>query len=83
MLPVPDHASRQRRLPDGRPAGGRAGRDSNSVGVYICTDLSCSLYVRGKKLPELGGRLQETLTVEQQIDRTRARLSAFLDKVMA
>ncbi|GIH81085.1 FBP domain-containing protein [Planobispora longispora] len=62
---------------------GRAGRDSNSVGVYICTDLSCSLYVRGKKLPELGGRLQETLTVEQQIDRTRARLSAFLDKVMA
>ncbi|MEU0571982.1 FBP domain-containing protein [Nonomuraea sp. NPDC005983] len=61
---------------------GQAGRDSNSVGVYVCTDLACSLYVRGKKIPDLGGRLEETLTVEQQIDRTRSKLSAFLDKVM-
>ncbi|MER6947492.1 FBP domain-containing protein [Nonomuraea sp. NPDC000554] len=61
---------------------GQAGRDSNSVGVYVCTDLACSLYVRGKKIPDLGGRLEETLTVEQQIDRTRGKLSAFLDKIM-
>ncbi|MEZ0075511.1 FBP domain-containing protein [Planotetraspora sp. GP83] len=62
---------------------GQAGRDSNSVGVYVCSDLACSLYVRGMKIPELGGRLEGSLTLEEQIDRTRARLSAFLDKVMA
>jgi hypothetical protein len=62
---------------------GQAGRDSNSVGLYVCTDLACSLYVRGKKIPDLGGRLEESLTMEEQIDRTRAKLSAFLDKVMA
>ncbi|MEU8270277.1 FBP domain-containing protein [Sphaerisporangium sp. NPDC049002] len=62
---------------------GQAGRDGNSVGVYVCTDLDCSLYVRGKKIPDLGGRLEESLTVEEQIDRTRIKLSAFLDKVMA
>ncbi|MEV4248268.1 FBP domain-containing protein [Streptosporangium canum] len=62
---------------------GQAGRDSNSVGVYVCTDLACSLYVRGKKSPDLGGRLEESLTVEGRIDRTRAKLSAFLDKVLA
>ncbi|MFD8526511.1 FBP domain-containing protein [Streptosporangium canum] len=62
---------------------GQAGRDSNSVGVYVCTDLACSLYVRGKKMPDLGGRLEESLTVEERIDRTRGKLSAFLDKVLA
>ncbi|WP_336211809.1 FBP domain-containing protein [Nonomuraea sp. LPB2021202275-12-8] len=62
---------------------GQAGRDNNSVGAYVCTDLACSLYVRGKKIPDLGGRLEESLTVEEQIDRTRAKLSAFLDKVLA
>lgn len=62
---------------------GQAGRESNSVGVYVCTDLACSLYVRGRKVPDLGGRLEESLTVEQQIDRTVDKLSAFLDKIMA
>ncbi|WP_424532623.1 FBP domain-containing protein [Sphaerisporangium viridialbum] len=62
---------------------GQAGRDGNSVGLYVCTDLACSLYVRGKKIPDLGGRLEESLTVEEQIDRTRTKLSAFLNKVMA
>ncbi|WP_067170426.1 FBP domain-containing protein [Microtetraspora niveoalba] len=62
---------------------GQAGRDNNSVGVYVCADLACSLYVRGRKIPDLGGRLEESLTVEEQIDRTRAKLSAFLDKVLA
>lgn len=28
---------------------GPAGREGNSVGVYICTDLACSLYVRGRR----------------------------------
>ncbi|MET8223350.1 FBP domain-containing protein [Streptomyces sp. NPDC004082] len=60
---------------------GAAGRDGNSVGIYMCTDLACSLYVRGKKAPEPGGRFEETLTLEEQIARTVGNLSAFLAKL--
>ncbi|WP_328407902.1 FBP domain-containing protein [Streptomyces violaceus] len=62
---------------------GAAGREGNSVGVYMCTDLACSLYVRGKKVPESGSRLEESLTLAEQIDRTTDGLAAFLDKVHA
>lgn len=60
---------------------GAAGREGNSVGLYMCTDLACSLYVRGKKAPESGGRFEETLTQEEQIARTVGNLSSFLDKL--
>ncbi|MDQ0809350.1 hypothetical protein QFZ63_001064 [Streptomyces sp. B3I7] len=60
---------------------GAAGREGNSVGLYMCTDLACSLYVRGKKVPEGGGRFQESLTTEEQIARTVGNLTAFLDKL--
>lgn len=62
---------------------GTAGREGNSVGVYMCTDLACSLYVRGKKVPDSGARFEESLTLEQQIARTTANLGAFLDKLYA
>ncbi|MFE5812447.1 FBP domain-containing protein [Streptomyces sp. NPDC056479] len=62
---------------------GAAGREGNSVGLYMCTDLACSLYVRGKKIPEPGGRFEESLTLEEQIARTRGNLSAFLAKLYA
>ncbi|MFC7262872.1 FBP domain-containing protein [Streptomyces lutosisoli] len=62
---------------------GTAGREGNSVGVYICADLDCSLYVRGKKVPPSGSRFEETLTMEEQIARTVRNLSAFLEKLMA
>ncbi|GCD98457.1 FBP domain-containing protein [Embleya hyalina] len=61
---------------------GRAGRDGNSVGVYMCTDLACSLYVRGLKKPAPGGRFEESLTMAEQIERTKDNLSAFLAKVL-
>ncbi|MFV0132326.1 FBP domain-containing protein [Streptomyces sp. HMX87] len=60
---------------------GPAGREGNSVGVYICTDLACSLYLRGKKVPGSGPRYEESLTLEEQVARTTGNLSAFLDKV--
>ncbi|WP_416982042.1 FBP domain-containing protein [Streptomyces sp. T028] len=60
---------------------GAAGREGNSVGLYMCTDLACSLYVRGRKVPESGGRLEESLTLDEQIARTTGNLSAFLDKL--
>jgi hypothetical protein len=62
---------------------GAAGREGNSVGVYMCTDLACSLYVRGRKSPESGSRIEESLTTQEQIARTKGHLSAFLDKLYA
>ncbi|MEV2212147.1 FBP domain-containing protein [Streptomyces sp. NPDC050997] len=60
---------------------GPAGREGNSVGLYMCTDLACSLYVRGRKVPGGGARLEESLTVAEQIARMTDNLSAFLDKL--
>jgi hypothetical protein len=62
---------------------GPAGREGNSVGLYMCADLACSLYLRGKKVPETGTRFEESLTLEEQIARTTGHLSAFLDKLTA
>ena len=63
------------------PLAGARGREGNTVGTYICADLACSLYVRGKKVPESGGRFEESLTLEEQIARTTGNLTAFLDKL--
>lgn len=61
-------------------AARRKARD-NSVGIRVCADLDCSLYLRGKKDPPAGGRLSETLSVEEKSERLRSALSAFLGKV--
>ncbi|MET9831013.1 FBP domain-containing protein [Streptomyces sp. NPDC006385] len=60
---------------------GAAGREGNSVGLYMCTDLACSLYLRGKKIPEAGPRIEESLTLEEQIARATGNLAAFLDQL--
>lgn len=62
---------------------GRAGRQGNSVGAYICSDLACSLYVRGKKDAGVGARLHESLTLEEKIQRTVVNLAKFIAKVTA
>ncbi|WP_163511653.1 FBP domain-containing protein [Fodinicola acaciae] len=61
---------------------GRGGAQGNSVGTYICTDLACSLYLRGKKPVGLGGRPPESLTVAEKADRTLANLSGFVRRVV-
>ncbi|MFF0740267.1 FBP domain-containing protein [Streptomyces sp. NPDC004111] len=63
------------------PKAGRAGREGNSVGLYICSDLDCSLYVRGRKKAAPGARMEESLTVEQQIERLRGNLDAFVERI--
>ncbi|MCX6468004.1 MAG: FBP domain-containing protein [Corynebacteriales bacterium] len=60
---------------------GEAGRKGNTVGTYICTDLDCSLYARGKKTPALGKQYREDLDVESKIDRVRQNLAAFVARV--
>ncbi|MFE0629320.1 FBP domain-containing protein [Streptomyces sp. NPDC058864] len=62
---------------------GKAGQQGNTVGAYICSDLACPLYVRGKKDAGIGARLHETLTLEEKIQRTVANLAAFIAKVTA
>ena len=47
----------------------------------MCSDLACSLYVRGKRDAGVGARLHETLTLQEKIDRTMANLAAFVAKV--
>ncbi|MGJ6964842.1 FBP domain-containing protein [Streptosporangium sp. G11] len=59
----------------------RTGGNGDSVGAYICTDLACSLYLRGKKDAGPGGRMPESLTLEEKIDRTAVNVTEFLQKV--
>ena len=60
----------------------KAGRTGNSVGTYICVDLACSLYVRGRKKAGPAARFQESLTQQEQIDRTTGKVGAFLQSVL-
>jgi hypothetical protein len=61
---------------------GEAGRQGNTVGQYLCVDLACSLYTRGKRQPAAGADLDETLSVAEKIARSRGNLTAFIDKVL-
>ncbi|MFK3983353.1 FBP domain-containing protein [Micromonospora sp. NPDC050397] len=61
---------------------GRGGQQGNSVGLYICADLSCSLYLRGRKQAGPGGRMHESLTLVEQVGRTTTNLAGFLNRVV-
>jgi hypothetical protein len=66
------------------PRAGKAGQQGNTVGEYLCSDLACSLYVRGKKAVRgLGGRPVERLSLEEQSERTMTNLAAFIAKIKA
>jgi hypothetical protein len=62
------------------PRAGRAGQQGNSLGTYICSDLACSLYVRGRRSTGTPG-VHETLTVEQRAARLVTNLEAFVRQV--
>ncbi|MEV0387366.1 FBP domain-containing protein [Nonomuraea sp. NPDC050643] len=63
------------------PRVGAAGRQGNTVGAYMCADLACSLYMRGRKQTERGERF-ESLTVEERVLRAAVNLDAFLGRVL-
>lgn len=65
------------------PRTGAAGRQGNSVGTYLCGDLDCSLYVRGKKQSVGFTNVDASLTVAEKAARLTANLHQFLDKVTA
>ncbi len=60
---------------------GAAGKKGDSTGIYICRDLACSLYVRGKKVSRAAS-LRETLTLEASVERLRRNLDQFVDRVL-
>jgi hypothetical protein len=60
---------------------GESGRKGNTVGTYMCTDLLCSLYARGKKTPALGNRYRENLTPEERVERVRDNVDAFIGRL--
>jgi hypothetical protein len=62
------------------PRAGRSGQRGNTVGTYICAELNCSLYVRGR-LQAGGPVIQETLTTEERIARLVANLNTFVARV--
>lgn len=62
------------------PRAGKAGQNGDSVGTYICADLRCSLYVRGRRVTAMG-KLPESLTPEQKVARLEENLEAFLRRV--
>ncbi|MCK2215468.1 FBP domain-containing protein [Actinomadura sp. ATCC 31491] len=60
---------------------GESGRQGNSVGQYLCADLACSLYLRGRKESAGAGVVEESLTLADKLARTQANLRSFLDRV--
>ncbi|MCY9786112.1 FBP domain-containing protein [Nocardiopsis sp. EMB25] len=66
------------------PKAGKAGREGNTVGLRMCADFACSLYIRGLREPGPGGgRIVESLTVEEQAARARENLGGFLERLRA
>ncbi|CAM5428516.1 hypothetical protein SAVIM40S_05575 [Streptomyces avidinii] len=64
------------------PLAGARGREGNTVGTYICADLACPLYVRGKRQPKLrAGRYEESLTLDERLARMSENLDAFVARV--
>ena len=61
---------------------GAAGKKGDSTGLWICRDLACSLYVRGRKVSGAAS-LRETLSTEESVARLRRNLDQFVDRVLA
>jgi hypothetical protein len=63
---------------------GASGRNGNSLGEYLCSDLACSLYLRGKRQPRLRlVKYVETLGVDEKIERAMTKLGGFVQRVAA
>jgi hypothetical protein len=64
------------------PRAGRRGQQGNTVGTYICSDLQCSLSIRGRR-PVDGAVIPETLSVEDRAARLLVHVEEFLGRVRA
>jgi hypothetical protein len=60
---------------------GNAGKLGNTLGTYLCADLACSQYIRGQRRSS-GPKANESLTVDERVDRTLTNLNKFVDEVL-
>ncbi|MFB9904527.1 FBP domain-containing protein [Allokutzneria oryzae] len=75
------HAAADIALFSARRAGA-AGKAGNTLGVYLCADLACCLYVRRKLVPEVP-QPSETLSVEERVARMELNLHRFVADVLS
>lgn len=61
---------------------GKAGLNHNTVGTYICTDLACSLCLRGLRRAVGGGMMPETMDPDARIRRLQDNVEDFLGRVL-
>lgn len=60
---------------------GAPGRRGDTVGIYTCSDLACSLYARGKRSPAAGRSYKEDVDPADRAARIQARVAAFITRV--
>ena len=65
------------------PRAGRAGREGNTVGQDVCTELACSAYARGLIAPPTLSAAHETIGVEQRVARLRGNLQLLLRRAVS
>lgn len=61
---------------------GPAGKRGDTTGLYVCRDLACSLYARGKRTTGVP-KLRETLPPDAMVERLRSNLDDFVRRVLA
>jgi hypothetical protein len=63
------------------PRAGKAGQRGDSVGLYLCAGLDCSLFARNKRS---NGTvvMEERLTAEEKVARLVANLDTFVARVL-
>ncbi|HWD07337.1 MAG TPA: FBP domain-containing protein [Amycolatopsis sp.] len=74
------HALADVTLFTGRRAG-KLGREGNTLGTYVCTNLSCSAYVRGELKPDVPQPV-ETLTLEDRVARLEDKVHRFVARIV-
>ncbi|MBN6035300.1 FBP domain-containing protein [Amycolatopsis sp. 195334CR] len=60
---------------------GKSGKDGNTLGLYICANLRCSDYLRGKLKPDTP-QPNETVTLDERIERLEGKLHRFVAQVL-
>lgn len=63
------------------PRAGASGQKGDSVGTYVCDDLQCSLYVRGKLSTGSVG-MHETLSQDDRVVRLVDNVETFIGRVL-
>lgn len=60
---------------------GESGRRGNIIGTYLCTNLACTDYVLGKKKPVGIRQMDETLSLEDRLLRTKNNALGFIERL--